>query len=447
MANEDPAIAYDVAPDGAVLLFTAAVSLGAALLAGLAPALRLARATVPSLRDEAGARNAASAITLWSRGLIAAQVALSLLLLAGALLLVTTLRNFRTGDFGFDRQGVLTMRVEPGRAGYTGDRRVAYCRELLERVRNTPGVRQAALSLGMPVISSGVDSSFSLEGEPRDPDANAYVNEVTDGYFATTGTRLLLGRDFGPQDGPASTPVAIVNEALVRRYFGNRNPIGQRVNVGRRGALEVVGVVETTKYESLREIESPMVYGHALQGGNLGFGLNLTVKTGDPAAIGPSIRRAVQDIAPVPVTPPTTLAAQIDRTLVRERLIARVLSAFAALALLLASAGLYGVLAYTVTRRTGEIGVRVALGATRGAVLRPVLGEAVRLVAIGVAIGVPAALMLTRLLENLLYGVTPTDVRVLGGVVVVLFLVALAAASIPAWRASRVNPLVALRYE
>lgn len=447
MANEDPAIAYDVAPDAAVLLFTAAVSLGAALLAGLAPALRLTRATVPSLRDEAGARTAAGAATLWSRGLIAAQVALSLLLLAGALLLVTTLRNFRTGDFGFDREGVLTMRVEPGRVGYTGDRRVAYYREVLERVRNTPGVRDAALSLGMPVISSGVDSSFSLEGQPRDPDANAFVNEVTDGYFATTGTRLLFGRDFGPQDGPGSTPVAIVNEALVRRYFGNRNPIGQRVTVGRRGVLEVVGVVETTTYESLRETASPIVYGHALQGGNLGPGLNLTVKTRNPAEIGASIRRAIQEIAPVPVMPATTLAAQINRTLVRERLIARVLGAFAVLALLLAAAGLYGVLAYTVTRRTGEIGVRMALGATGGAVLRPVLGEAVRLASIGVAIGVPAALALTRFLGNLLYGVTPTDARVLGGVVVVLFLVALAAASIPAWRASRVNPLVALRYE
>jgi predicted permease len=447
MANQDPMVAYDVAPDGTVLLFTAVVSLGSALVAGLVPALRVSRVKVPSLRDDMGARGAGAAMTLWSRGLIAGQVALSLLLLAGALLLVTTLRNFRTGDFGFDREGVLTMRLEPGRAGYSGDRRLAYFREVLERARDTPGVRDAALSLGMPVISSGVDTSFGLEGQPRNPDAQVYVNDITDGYFATTGTRLLLGRDFGSQDGPGSTPVAIVNDAVARRYFGDRNPIGQRVNVSIRGGVEIVGVVATTKYESLRDTDSPIVYTHAFQSANMG-GLNLTVKTEtDSVALGPSIRRAIQNVAPVPVSPPSTLSARIERTLIKERLIARVLGAFAILALLLASAGLYGVLAYTVTRRTGEIGVRIALGATRGRVLWPVLVESSKLVALGVAIGVSAALALTRLLSTLLYGVTPTDPRVLGGAMLSLFLVALAAGAIPAWRASRVNPLVALRYE
>jgi putative ABC transport system permease protein len=444
MANEDPAVAYDVAPDSTVLLFTIVVSLGSALAAGLIPAFRVSRAKVPSLRDDTAARSG-SALTIWVRGLIAAQVALSLLLLAGALLLVTTLRNFQTGDFGFDRDGVLTMRLEPARAGYTGERRIAYYRDVLERVRHAPGVRSAALALGMPVASAGVDTSFGVEGQPRDPDALVFVNDVTDGYFAATGTQLLLGRDFGSQDGPGSIPVAIINDAAVRRYFGNRNPIGQRIFAGIRGVVEVVGVSETTKYESLREKDSPIVYVHALQSASNGA-LNLVVKAeGGPSSIGPSLRRTIQDASPVRVSPPVTLSSQIDRTLVKERLIARVLGAFALLAVVLAAAGLYGVLAYSVTRRTGEIGVRLALGATRGAVLWPILAESAKLVALGVAIGVPTALALTRLLSTLLYGVAPTNARVLGAVVVCLFGVALIAACVPAWRASRVNPLVALR--
>jgi predicted permease len=447
MANDDPGVAYDVAPDRTVLLFTLVVSLGAALAAGLIPAIRVSRAKVPSLREDASARDARGGLSAWTRGLVAFQVALSLLLLAGAVLLVTTLRNLRTGDFGFDREGVLSMRLETPRAGYAGERRLAYLRAALERTRSTPGVRSAALSLGMPVISAGVDMSFEVEGRPREPDAIVFVNDVSDGYFEVTGTRLLRGRDFGPQDGPGSTPVAIINDTVARRYFGARDPVGQRVGVGNRGMLEVVGVVATTKYQSLRESDSPIVYVHALQRADAS-GLNLLVKAaGDPVSTGVAVRSAIQEMAPVRVTPPLTLSSQIDRTLVEERLIARVLGMFALLAVALAAAGLYGVLAYNTARRTGEIGIRLALGATRGAVLWPVLAESAKLAALGIAIGVPAALALTRLLSNLLYGVAPTDPRVLGAVVLCLFCVALIAALVPAWRASRVNPLVALRYE
>jgi predicted permease len=317
-------------------------------------------------------------------------------------------------------------------------------------VRALPDVRGAAVSLGMPVIGAGVDSSFALVGVAGDPDAPAFVNEVSEGYFAATGTRLLRGRDFGPEDRPGTAAVAIVNEALVRRYFGTRDPIGQRVRVGIRGELDVVGVVETTKYQSLREVDSPIVYAHALQAGSLNpaGGLSLVVKTTTAsAAVGEALRRAVRAAGPVPVPAPIALASQIERTLVRERLIARVLGAFALVALLLAAAGLYGVLAYAVTRRTGEIGVRLALGATRRAVLSPIVRQALGLVALGVALGVPAALALTRLLDSLLYGVAPTDIRVLASVVVTLFAVALAASLVPAWRAARIDPTAALRCE
>jgi predicted permease len=443
MANEDPTIAYNVAPDGTVLLFTAGVSIGAAMAAGLIPALRLSRGALPSVRS----RDATGSVAIWSRALIVSQVAVSLLLLAGAFLLMTTLSNLRTGDFGFEREGVVTMRVEPGFAALTPLARAAYLRDVLDRVRGVNGVRAAALSLGMPVIGAGVDSSFTPEGEERDPDATAFVNEVSDGYFAATGTRLLSGRDFGPDDRPGSPPVAIVNDALVRRYFGGRSPLGQRATVGIRGVVEIVGVVETTKYESLREADSPIVYTHALQGTGLGPGLNVVVKAdgGDSAAV--DIRRAAQAAGPVPVTAVRTLASQIDRTLVRERLIARVLGTLALVAVLLAAAGLYGVLAYTVTRRTREIGVRLALGATRSGVLAPVLRQSLALVAVGIGIGVPASLALARLLESTLYGVTPGDPRVLAAVVGSLLGVAFLAGLVPALRASRVDPLVALRSE
>ena len=446
MANEDPTVAYDLAPDVTVLLFTVFVSLGCAVAAGLIPALRVSRPNAPSLRNDTGTLRG-RAVTMSARGLIASQVAFSLVLLAGALLLITTLRNLQTGDFGFDRDGVLTMRLDPARAGYTDERRIEYLRAALQRVRETPGVRRAALALGMPVIGAGVDTSFSVEGQPRDPDALTFVNDVTDDYFATTGTRLLRGRDFRAEDGPGSPPVAVINDTLARRYFGGRDPIGGRIGAGIRGTVEVIGVVETTKYASLRESDSPIVYVNALQSASPGV-LNLVVKVdGDPSLLGPSIRRAVQAVAPVRVTAPETLSSQIDRTLVKERLIARVLGAFALLAVVLAAAGLYGVLAYSVTRRSGEIGVRLALGATRGAVLRPILAESAGLVATGIAIGIPAALAFTGVLSTLLYGVVPTDARVLGAAVLCLFGVALAAASIPAWRAARVNPLVALREE
>jgi putative ABC transport system permease protein len=211
--------------------------------------------------------------------------------------------------------------------------------------------------------------------------------------------------------------------------------------------VEVIGVVATTKFESLRENDRPILYVHALQRANR-VGLNLVIKAeGDPVRVGRSVRQAILEVSPLRVGPVSSLAAGIDRTLVRERLIARVLGVFALLATLLAGAGLYGVLAYNISRRTPEIGVRLALGATRRAVLWPVLVESTKLVAVGVALGLPATMALTRLLASVLYGVSPSDVRVLTGVVLSLVGVALAAGAIPAWRASRVNPLVALRYE
>jgi predicted permease len=450
MADGDPTIAFDIAPDGRVLMFTAAISLGSALLAGLAPALRAARTNVtPGMGSDVRAANVSRTATFWTRVLIGTQVALSLLLLTGASLLVTSLRNLRQFDAGFDRDHVLLMGLNPAKGGITGDRRLEYYRQILERARNARGVSAAGLSLITPISGGGVDLSFSVEGRPREPGAIVYVNDASDGYFAAMGTPLLLGRDFVPGDRPNSTAVAVINDALSRRYFKTESPIGQHATVGGRGEVEIVGVVANAKYMSLREEDHPTVYVNALQKRDEPWGLTLAVRTsGDPVLLATAIRRDVQSVAgTVPIAQPATLSAQIDRSLVKERLMTRILGAFAVLALLLASVGLYGVLGYAVTRRTNEIGIRMALGATRGTVLWSVLRESWTLVAIGVAIGVPAALALTRLLSSFLYGVTPRDPWVLGGAVACLFVVALAAASQPAWRAVRVDPLVALRYE
>ncbi|PYV13911.1 MAG: hypothetical protein DMG07_13120, partial [Acidobacteria bacterium] len=450
IAADDPALSLDIAPDDRVLVFTGIIALGSSLLAGLAPALRAARTSVTQeMRADVRMFSMSATATLGTRVLIAAQVALSLLLLTGAALLVTSLRNLHAFDPGFDREHVLLMGLSPGRGGYTGERRLEYYRQVLERVRNAPGVRATGLSFITPISGGSVDLSFGVEGRPREPGAVVYVNDVSDDYFAALGTPLLLGRDFVPQDRPDSAPVAVINDALARRYFQGENPIGRRVRLGRQEGLEIVGVVANAKYVSLREDDQPTIYVNALQKRDPSGGLTLAVRTsGDPPSLAAAIRREVQALAgTVPIAQASTLSAQIDRSLVKERLMTRILSAFAALALLLASVGLYGVLGYAVARRTNEIGIRVALGATRGSLLWSVLREAWTLVAIGAAIGVPAALALTRLLSSLLYGVTPTDPWVLGGAVASLFVVALAAASQPAWRALRVDPLVALRYE
>jgi predicted permease len=449
VAQNGSPLDLDLAPDRQILLFTATLALGTSLLAGVLPALRTARTDItPSFQGDARSLSITRASTRWGQALIAAQVALSLMLVVGASLLVATLRNFRDFDPGFDREHVLLLNLNPAKAGYDGARLTQYYGEVLSRVRATPGVQAASLSVITPISGGGIDLPFAVDGQPRESRATVYVNQVSDGFFATMGTPLLLGHDFVARDGVGRIPSAVINDALARRYFKGTHPIGQRVTLGDQPGFEIVGVVASAKYLSLRENDVPTIYVY-LQDERGPAGLALSVRTfGDPLSSAAAIRRAVQSVAAsVPVSPARTLSSQVDRSLVTERLVARLLTTFAFLALLLASVGLYGVLGYSVARRTGEIGVRLALGATRGAVLRSVLRESWLLVAIGSAIGVPASMTLSRLLSTLLYGVTPSDPKVLAGAVSCLFLVALSAASLPAWRASRVDPLVALRHE
>jgi predicted permease len=436
----------NIEPDARILVFTIAVAFGSSLIVGLLPALRTARVEIAADMDASPRTLSVSrGSTRWSHALIAVQVALSLLLLIGAALILTSLRNIRTFDAGFNRDQVLLQSISPEKAGLTGDRGTRYWRDVLERVRAVPGVRAAGLSIITPISGGGIDLTMTVDDRAGAAPATVYVNRISDGFLSAMGTPLRRGRDFTAQDGQGP-PVAIVNEALAQRFFRNGDAIGRRVTLGNQPGLEIVGVVANAKYLSLREQDVPTIYTWVLNGAD-NVGLQLTVGTaGDPGLLAPVIRREVQSIAAaVRVPQPRTLTGQIDQSLVTERLVGRLLGAFSALALVLAAVGLYGVLGYAVARRTGEIGLRLALGAGRAAVLWGVLRESAVLAAIGAAFGVPASLVLSRALESLLFDVTPSDPIILIGCVVCLFAVALVAAAVPAWRASRVDPLDALR--
>jgi ABC-type antimicrobial peptide transport system permease subunit len=271
------------------------------------------------------------------------------------------------------------------------------------------------------------------------------ANRMSEGFFATMGIPMVLGRDFVADDAGGGR--AIVNEALVQRYFKDVNPIGRRFMLMGPRPLEIVGVAANSKYYRLRDPDKPTVYLYGLDGDSGNVTLSVRT-TGEPIAVTTAIRSRIESVAAnVPVAQARTLSSQVDRSLVNERLIARLLSAFAILALILAAVGLYGVLGYSVERRTGEIGLRLALGATRGGVLRSVLRQSAIVVVIGSSVGAAATQLLARPLSDLLYGVTTSDPAVLGLAAGCLFVVAMAAAAVPAWRAARVDPLVALRQE
>jgi putative ABC transport system permease protein len=436
-------IVLNVEPDARVLSFTAALAVMSALVAGLWPAWRAAEGSVaPLAYGDARTLMLTRSSTRWGRVLIAAQVALSLLLVVGAILLLTTLRNLRGLDPGFDPTHVLLYRLDPSRTDLDHERTRQYYRNVLDRVRAMPGVAAASVSVITPLSGSGMDVEVSVEGEAREHCASGYANVVSEGFFSTMGTATLLGRDFVPRE-----TVAVVNDALVRRCFPGANPIGRRIIVHGDDVFEIVGVVANAKYDSLREADTPTVY---LNGTPTTEprGLTLAVRTtGDSGSLAPAVRKELQSIAPVPVSQPRTLAIQFERSIVTERLVVRLLVAFAALALLLAAVGLNGVLGHQVARRIPEIGVRLALGATRGNVLRSVMRESWIAVAAGSIAGVPLAILFSGVLETLLYQVSPWDARVLLGAVVCVLCVATTAAAVPAWRASRVDPLAAIRAE
>ncbi|MDX2180520.1 MAG: ABC transporter permease [Bryobacteraceae bacterium] len=439
--------------DGPVMLFNLGLSLATALLFGLAPAFAATKPEVaPTLKDQAANTSAAGGQVRFRKALIAAQVALSLLLLAGAGLFARTLFNLRSVDPGFRTESLVQFAVDPSLNGYPNARTLDFYARLQDGLRSVPGVTAASLSDLLVLDESISQRTVSVEGYQRreDEDTNPLVLEVSPKFFETLGITRLQGRDFTERDAIGAPLVAVVNETFAKYFFKDENPLGRRFRFGRRGEpfREIVGVVKDSKHGKLNEKTWRTVYLPLAQNDAQG-GMNGYVRANmDPAAIGALIRREVSKLdANLPVTQIRTVERQIDQLLTNERMVAVLSSAFGLLATALAAVGLYGVMAFIVSRRTREIGIRVALGAERGNVLWLVMREVALMTGIGLATGIPLALAAGRLIESQLFGVKPYDALVLTGAALALSIAAALAGYFPARRALSIDPVTALRYE
>ncbi|HEV8497242.1 MAG TPA: ABC transporter permease [Gemmatimonadaceae bacterium] len=433
------------------LAFIAAVTLITGLLFGLIPAFRVAKVDVNSaLRDGSrGAGDGAHRSRL-RRTLVVVEIALSVVLAVGAMLLVRSYRNLAGTDLGFSEHGILSARIYLPEASYpTRAHSAAFFGELLERLRQLPGVTAVGSAQGIPFGGWNVQMNVNIEGDPpprRGEELEAHFQLVTPDYFKAIGVGLVRGRWFTPADRDSLAPVALVNERMVAQQFGGRDPIGRRLRLGPGSPwATIVGIIRDFRHYRLPQPMPPAVYyPYAARPSRQ---QTIVVRTGgDPNALVPSLRAAVRELDPnVALQQVQTFDEAVSRSLWRQRLQSNVLSIFAALSLGLACLGLYGVISYAVAQRTRELGVRVALGATRRNVLMLVFGESGRLVLTGVAVGLTAAYFSARILRTLLYGVEATDVPTFAFVAGVLGVISLVAAAIPARRAARVDPIVAMR--
>jgi predicted permease len=448
-------VSLDLAVDGRVLGFTLAVAVITGILFGLAPAWRSTRVD-PQLTLKANGRGVAEGHTRLSVGkaLVVSQIALSLVLVIGAGLLLGSFRKLTTFDPGFRRDGVLIVSANMANAGYTRETYGTARRDLLARFRSLPGVTSAAAAAVTPLSGSSWNEFVKVDGyvEKSRDDALVYFNEVTDGYFQTLGTPIVAGRDFDERDVPKGQAVAIINESMARKFYGVASPIGKTFRLVDHDSagppIEVVGVVRDAKYQNLREETLPTGYLAMNQAEQAGAETEFALRSSGPAsALAAGVKSTVAEMNRAIALDLTPLTAQVDATIVRDRLLATLSAFFGGLALLLAMVGLYGTLSYSVARRRNEIGIRIALGAAQSRVMRLVLGEVSRMVVIGIGVGAIVALATTRWVTSFLYGLTATDPATMVGAAVTLAAVALAAGALPAWRASRVEPIAALRDE
>jgi predicted permease len=447
MSHSRSPILLNVHPDVTVLIFTLLISLLTALLFGIVPALRAARV------DLRGSVRTTSRST-FGNALVVMQVAVSLVLVIGAGLLTRTLMNLKDFYPGFNQDNVLLFSVNPLMTGYREDQLVSLYERLLDHFNVVPGVRSATFSVHSPLSASFSSSSLNVQGTKLRSDqelASLGVEAVGPEYFRTIQTAVLLGRDFTAADRAGGPKVAILNKTAAHFYFDDASPIGRRVNMpGYRGDpswLEIVAVVDDAKYHDLREQAAPMVYIPLFQAPE--SGVTFEVRTGiDAASAAPALLSAVKATdSRLPVFAVKTLRTQLDDSLVQERLVASLSSAFGALALLLAGVGLYGLMAYAVNRRTNEIGIRMALGARPVEIAGMVLRETLLLMGLGLGIGIPASMLASRLIASELYGLKPGDASTILLAILVTSGIAALAGYLPARRASRVDPMIALRYE
>jgi predicted permease len=458
--SADRILTVSTSPDGRVLAFTLAVSAVTGVLFGVAPAWQSAApAIAANLQSEApSARGGRSRLR---RVLVVSQVALSLVLLIGAGLFVRTLHNLVAADAGFDTAHILSFTVDPGENGYNAVRAKQFIKSVVERLQASPGVIAAGVGTHGLLEGGSWNTAMTIEGRPADSGQRRLTlnNMISPGYFSAMSMRLVSGRGFDDRDERLTAPrgtsafrVAIANEAFVKQYLEGEPAVGRRVGFGTDPdtptPIEIVGVVSDAKYTSVRDEIQPQLFFPILEWGDP---RNLVVylrTTADPAAMVGTARAVIHDIDPVlPLHDVQTLDQKLDQSLANERLLASLSAIFGLLATLLAMVGLYGVVAYMVTKRTREIGIRMAIGALAHDVAWLILRDVVWIVGAGIALALPLAWASTRLVQGQLYGVTPIDPLAIAAAVSVLLLVAAIAGLIPARRAARMNPIAALRQD
>ena len=455
------------APDLRILAFTLAMTVVTGVIFGLAPALQATRPDVGrTLKDQAGAVVGGGHGRL-RNALVVTQVALSLLLLIGAGLFLRSLKNLSNLGTGFPAERLVGFKIDPSLNGYTPQQLNGFYQQLTGDLGAIPGVKSVAVASMRIMENNEWDSGLTAEGySPTKPDDHpqAYMNQIGPGYFATLGVPFVAGRDFRLTDNRVvkrvdatddfdTTPTTvIINEKFAERFFAGRNPVGMHLGFGTDPGthtdMEIIGVVKDIKYTNLRDEIPIQAYVPYMNSPYLG-GMTIYVRTaGEPNQLMSSVRAKMRDLdANVPIYAMRTMDEQISNSLSTERMIASLSTVFGSVATVLAIIGLYGVMSYSVAQRTREIGIRMALGAEQGKVIGMVMREVVTLIAIGVGVGVPAALVLTRVVKSQLYGLEAHDPWTLGLATGLLAMVACAAGYVPALRASRVDPMKALRYE
>jgi len=445
--------------DPRVLTFTLGLSVLTGIVFGIIPAFRATNLDLtPALKDT-GRSSSAIGRSWLTRSLVVVQVTISVLLLIGAGLLIRTLQNLHHVETGFNANNLLLFSVDPNLIGYKDEKLAEFYRQMFARLETVPGVRSVTCSQHRLLSGGGTNSSVFFpgvkgpDGKPADS-GDVYIHSVRENFLQTMEIPLLMGRNLTPQDDAKAPQVAVVNQKFANTYFHGENPIGKRFSFepNKPGEIEIVGLARDAKYTSQRDDTPPTAYQSYQQLlGQMGSS-NFEVRTaGDPSAIVSSIRQAVREVdANLPLSNIKTQIEQADETLAMERMFAKLLTLFGLVAQQLAAIGLYGVVAYSVSQRTQEFGIRMALGANRGDVLRMVLKQGMVLTVIGVALGVIAAFALTKYLESLtsmLFGVEPRDPFTFAAIAGFLIVVALVACLVPARRATNINPLDALRYE
>jgi predicted permease len=453
LAESDPRFHMTFSVDPLVLNFVVASTLGAALLFGVLPAWQATGAGMGATLKEQNRGTTGTFGQLRSgRLLVSLQLALSLPLLVGAGLLARTVYNLQRADLGYSAERVLQVRVDLRRGGVEPARRSSLLRELAAQIQAIPGVRAASFSqLG---VFSGGESSRTIEVEgftrTNDADRDSAVDEVGPGYFSTLGVPIRLGRDIVDSDNGDATTVCVINEAFAQRYFDRRNPLGMRITTSAEDGgttYHVVGVARNARTSSLRGDVGPRYYVAALQSPASSTGPTFLIRaTTEGAPVLAAVRRTIERVAAnVPIVSVTSIEEEMVPLTAQDRTTAQLAIVFGGVALMLAAIGLYGVLSYGVARRTGEIAIRIALGAQPGRVIAMILGETAGVVIVGLAAGAGLAYAASRVIESRLYGVAPQDPLTLTLATGLLLVVALGAAYLPALRASRVDPMAALR--